>query len=70
MRGAGKTTMSCSTLEAAEKVPLPVWDATIFTVPTPVKLTVLPERTPGPVTLYDTAKPELAVAESATAPVP
>ena len=70
MRSAGKTGMSCSMLGAAEYVPLPACDAIILTVPTPVKLTVFPERTPGPVTLYDTARPELAVAESVTAPVP
>src|SRR6187401_3156080 len=61
------TVKLCVTWDAGLYVALPPWSAVIVQVPTPTSVTVLPEsvQTAGVVDANATARPELAVAETA-----
>ena len=60
----GVTKKLCVTTGAALKLLFPPCDASIITVPIPVKVTVLTERVAGPETIRKlTGRPEDALAE-------
>jgi hypothetical protein len=56
--------------EAAVKVSLPLWLAVTTTVPAPVNARLPPLMVAGPVAVKTTARPELALASSASGPAP